>query len=563
MMLNETHEEMLERVVGSVPATAVVPADQRDMAFGGAYEGASQFDKAFALWSPALQSADGELLPEKPMLDARVRDLMRNDGNAQTGQMLARDRIVGSMYILNAQPEYTVLKQSEAWASEFQEEVESKFMLAAESLNNWFDAAGTNTLTDMVRLGVGCFTVGGEVLIKSDWIREPYRPFKTAVQFIDTDRLSTPFDKVGMQGERIRGGVHQNARGKPLGYYIRNAHPADHDRYMEQYSWTYVRARAYGGSLNVLHLKEQMRVDQTRGVALFAAALAETQILRKFRRVTLQQAVVAATYAASIESDLPSEAVFGQLGANNTMSAGAAAASYAADYLAAIRRYTSKSKGMMVDGVRIPHFFPGTKLNLKQVGAPGGVGQDFEQSIIRHIAAILGVSYEELSRDFSKTNYSSARAAFVLTWQRMQAVKKQIADKIANWVYQLWFEEMLNTFQLETVTASMPNFYEGLNREAYCSATWIGAARGQIDELKETQAAVLRIKYCLSTHEDELAKLGKDWRKVYAQLSREKKERAARDIELVEDNMQNAISGDPRESETGGEAGDGDKKTDG
>ena len=105
------------------------------------------------------------------------------------------------------------------------------------------------------------------------------------------------------------------------------------------------------------------------------------------------------------------------------------------------------------------------------------------------------------------------------------------------------------------------NWYEGLNKEAYTAATWIGAARGQIDELKETQASVLKIKYGLSTHEDELAKLGKDWRKVYAQLEREKKERAKRGIELVEDNMQNAISGQPRETEASED--DGDKQTNG
>ena len=90
-----------------------------------------------------------------------------------------------------------------------------------------------------------------------------------------------------------------------------------------------------------------------------------------------------------------------------------------------------------------------------------------------------------------------------------------------------------------------PNFYEGLNSEAYCQAEWIGAARGQIDELKETQASVLKLKYCLSTHEAELSRLGKDWRAVYSQLAREKKERERLGIELVEDNAINAASGEP------------------
>jgi capsid protein len=88
--------------------------------------------------------------------------------------------------------------------------------------------------------------------------------------------------------------------------------------------------------------------------------------------------------------------------------------------------------------------------------------------------------------------------------------------------------------------------------DALSKCDWIGAGRDQIDELKETQAAVLRIKYGLSTHEDELARLGKDWRKVYPQLERETKEREARGIVLMEDNSVNAASGAPRQQEQDG-----------
>ncbi|MEW3617902.1 hypothetical protein QOZ13_29535, partial [Pseudomonas aeruginosa] len=60
---------------------------------------------------------------------------------------------------------------------------------------------------------------------------------------------------------------------------------------------------------------------------------------------------------------------------------------------------------------------------------------------------------------------------------------------------------------------------------------WIGAARGQIDELKETQAAVMKINSGLSTWEAELARLGQDWRRVFRQQARER--RMQEDLELV------------------------------
>src|SRR5690606_7179979 len=50
---------------------------------------------------------------------------------------------------------------------------------------------------------------------------------------------------------------------------------------------------------------------------------------------------------------------------------------------------------------------------------------------------------------------------------------------------------------------------------------------GQVDELKETQAAVLRIANNLSTEEIEVAKLGHDYRDVLKQRAREMRQRQA------------------------------------
>jgi capsid protein len=63
--------------------------------------------------------------------------------------------------------------------------------------------------------------------------------------------------------------------------------------------------------------------------------------------------------------------------------------------------------------------------------------------------------------------------------------------------------------------------YANQRLDALSRCEWIGASRGQIDELKETQAAVLRMNNNLSTLEDELGKLGKDYRRSLRQRARE------------------------------------------
>jgi lambda family phage portal protein len=178
---------------------------------------------------------------------------------------------------------------------------------------------------------------------------------------------------------------------------------------------------------------------------------------------------------------------------------------------------------MKIDGVSIPHAYPGTKLKLQNAGQPGGIGTNFEASLLRNIAAGLGLSYEEFSRDFTQTNYSSARAAMGQTWKMMQARKKSAADAFATDMYRLWFEEAYNRGEFaQFLPENAPSFYDGMNKDFYTNCTWIGASRGQIDELKETQAALKRIEGGLSTYEVECARFGDDFREVFRQRQREK-----------------------------------------
>ena len=536
-------------------------------ALSGGYDGAKRFDAQLEGWQPGLLSADAEILPAKHMLDARSRDMGRNDAFIQGGATVHKDSIVGGMYMLNAKPKHKLLGEgfSEDWAEEFQEEVEGLFTLWAESPMNWVDASRRHDLTSMIRLAVGVQAFGGEVLAVAEWIDRRDREFKTAIKMVDPDRLSTPYDMVG--DPQVRAGIRVGVHGEPVTAYIRKAHPHDYNM-IHAYDgmfWKAVRFHKPWGRHQVIYLSEQQRVEQTRAVADMVTALKEIAITKRFRDVTLQNAVVNAMYAATIESELPTEVVYQQMGAGQ--GTGNPVNKYANSFLGAVAEYLKGGNRMQIDGVKVPHLFPGTKLNMRPAGTPGGVGQDFEVSLLRYIAASLNISYEELSRDYSRTNYSSARAALNQSWRFMQARKKLVADKFANIVYRLWLEEAIWSDRLSTLRARQASkFYTNghlnLMFDALANADWIGASRGQIDELKETQAAVLRIKYGLSTHEDELSKLGKDWRQTFAQLEREKKEMRDRDIILEEDdNMMNAASGTPRDSdEEAGKDKDADEK---
>ena len=523
-------------------------------ALTGGYDGAARFDKQLALWNPPLRSADAEILPDKSLLDARSRDMWRNDAYVAGGATHHKDSIVGSMFLLNAKPNNEILGWPEEKIEAFQKEVEAKFQTWAESPHKWVDASRQNDLTELIRLAVGVYVFGGEVLATAEWIDRRRREYKTAIQMIDADRLKTPYEYEN--DPRVKGGIRHDSYGAPVSAYIRVRHPHDYRNMLMSDALAYKQVGFWKpwGRPQVLHIREQQRVDQTRGISEIVAGLRGLAITQQFRDVTLQNAVVNATYAATIESELPPEIVYQQIGSGNVSDAFNA---YVENYLGLVSEYANSATNMKIDGGKIPHLFPGTKLNMSPAGNPGGVGQEFEQGLLRYVAAALNISYEELSRDYTKTTYSSARAAMLQTWRGMQARKKIVADSMANAIYRLWLEEAINNDRLDSVRASeAAQFYtedhQNMMWDALTRADWIGASRGQIDELKETQAAVLRIKFGLSTHEDELSKLGKDWRKVYSQLERETKMREEMGIVLEESNAVNAASGSPREAENDG-----------
>lgn len=532
------------------PTVIVESAPLKESAVGGGLEGAERTSRETLNWVPPIISPDQQINPNKDMADARGRDAVQNDGYAMGAVYTHRDSIVGSQYRLNASPDYDVLGADEVWGEEFQRVVEARFNLVADSQECWFDASKMNTLTGLVRLAVGGFLMTGEVLATVEWLRGAMRPCSTAIQMVSPTRLSNPD---GVADDRfLRRGVKKDFYGAALGYWIRNAFPTE---YYDDKAWTwrYVPAAKPWGRRQVIHIVEQLQPGQSRGVADMVSVLAQMRMTKKFQQVTLQNAVVNATYAAAIESELPREVVFGAMGAGQS-----GFGDVLGQYMSALSQYVGGANNIAIDGVKMPHLFPGTKLNMQPMGTPGGVGTDFEESLLRHIAAALGLSYEQFSRDYSKTNYSSARASMSETWKFMQSRKKSVADRLATMVYTLWLEEEINAGRLPLPAGmTAADFYDPIKREALCSCSWIGASRGQIDELKETQSAILRIKSGLSTYEAECARLGEDFRKVFKQRARE--ERMLNELGLSLDlssTKPNSSSSQQSEPSSGGEQDD-------
>ena len=181
------------------------------------------------------------------------------------------------------------------------------------------------------------------------------------------------------------------------------------------------------------------------------------------------------------------------------------------------RGFHGKS-GIRLNGRTIPKLFPGEKFGIQNAARPAAQFGEFEKACLRNIASGLGLSYEQLSQDWSSTNYSSARAALIEVWRGFNRSRTRFAEQFATPWYMLWMEEAIDRGDLKLPKGG-PDFYEA--KGAYCRAKWIGPPRGWVDPVKEGQAAQIRMDSLLSTLEEECAEQGRDYEEVLDQVQRE------------------------------------------
>jgi lambda family phage portal protein len=492
---------------------------------GGGLDGAAALNRETALWNAPTLSADVEVQRAKRITNARSLDQVKNNGYTSGGVETYKDSVIGAWFKLNLKPNFKFLGLDEVWAKEFKQFVETRWNLYAESHGHYADAARRMTVTEMLRVGLGSFISQGDTLYSSEWLSKIGNPYRTAFKLVDVNRISNP------QGTEntstLRDGVVIDRFGAIQGIWLRTAYANNPYRDVNNNTWRMIPAMKPWGRKMMLYYADTRRPEQTRAISRLVTAMKEMRMLEKYQDVVLQNAIVNATYAAVIESELPRDIVYAQLGELGTSNSGSPLGEgplieYMKMFLAAASDYQGGSKNLALDGVKMPHLLPGTKLNLQNAGDPGGIGTNFEASFLRHFSRAIGISHEEFSGDFASTNYSGAKASMATTERTMRSVKRSFAENAASDMLANWLEEELNR---EGSNAPMPrnapNWYEGMNKIAYTSAQWIGSSRGQLNELQETQAAVLRMNSGISTREVEAARLGNDWVELAEQRSRE------------------------------------------
>ncbi|SHJ68879.1 phage portal protein, lambda family [Roseomonas rosea] len=474
------------------------------LAGGFAYDAANLFGQETSEWQPWLRSPDAEINQDRDRMVARSRDLDRNDGWVTGGVTRILDSAIGSQFRLVAKPDYRALQAysrsfDAVWADEFGRAVEAEYRMWADDTGKWCDAARQLTMTQLYWLALRHKILDGEALGVMLWTPERVglggARYNTTVQLLDPDRLSNPYQQVDTPN--LRGGVVLDDLGAATGYHIRRAHQGENFAAIESMIWDLFPRETPWGRPVTIHDCDLSRRGQHRGVGILAPVLSRLKMGSRADRAELAQMLLQTIFATVIQSPYDEQDVLSSAEDEGELSA-----------YQQLRMQHAKENPIAVGGVKIPRLAPGEELKAITSTHPNSGFVDFQAHVLRAFAAASGLSAEQVSWDYSKTNYSSARAAMLEAWKTLIRRRDNFAVGFANPIWGCLLEEIMDSGRAP-LPRGAPSFVE--MKTAYMRCNWIGPARGWVDPVAERQGAVLGMEAGFGTLEQESAEQGRDY----------------------------------------------------
>jgi lambda family phage portal protein len=474
------------------------------------HQAASRDDLALAGWDPVGLSADADLLPDLETLLSRSRDLGRNNGLASGVHQTYRDNIVGAILRARPMPDYRLLGWTPEQAHEWNQKTAAEFA-------SYFDSTECDAARALNGIGLtlqaltGAFA-NGDGLALPLWQPRPDARWSTRIMMVEADRLRTP-PQLEWRND-IRGGIEQDDFGAATAYHVLKRHPGDlyysgygaSSAIVDMFAYDRIPAFTEWGRRRVLHLVDRERTGQSRGKPILTAVMREFHMLGKYSANELQASVASSLVAAFLESNLDqssAQELFGDDKEGGVRGAWAKSVSQAKN----IRQLKGAAVIPLPAGAKVTGFAP---------NRPNSAFEAFVLAVLRHIAAGLNIPYELLAKDFSRSNYSSARAALLEAWRYFNGRRRWLMDNWLRPIYELWLEEAVGMGVIDA-----PDFYT--KRYAYCRCRFLFGGKGWVDPVKEAQAAILRVAGGLSTLEQECAEQGLDWEEVLDQRALERR----------------------------------------
>jgi lambda family phage portal protein len=457
----------------------------------GAYNGASKKRRTIKKFEATTGDADADTLDDLPTLRARSRSLLRNTPIASGAIKTNQVHVIGSGLKLQSRVNAEILGMNEDEADIWQQKVETEFSSWAGSLD--CDINRGKNFYDFQNLVFRSILESGDCFVLPLFKEISTLNYGLRLQTVEADRVENPHNKPNTT--TLSGGIEKTKDGTPKRYWIRTQHPGAQSTPIER-KWDSVSAFTGNGRRKIIHIYEQLRPGQTRGIPYLAPVIEMLHQLGKYTDAELQSAVISSYFTVFVTTPE---------GGGNFSS-----------FLPSDEGGDSDDEDYTLGSGAIVGLAEGEAIDTANPGRPNATFDPFVTSILRQIGTALGLPFELLIQHFTKS-YSAARTAMLNAWKVFMTRRSFMIDHFCDLVYELWMEEAVLR---ERIIA--PGFLtDPLLRKAFLGNLWIGPAAGQIDPTKETAAAQARVDGFFSNISIESAAMGIDFDQNVKQIKRE------------------------------------------
>jgi lambda family phage portal protein len=427
------------------------------------YEGASS-GRRTQNWSRKGTDANAALTQQIAPLRNTARDLVRNNSWARNGLETLATSIIGG----GIRPKGIFPPEA---APAVREKLSDLWRRWAETTD--CDADGRLTFYGIQDLIARQIVEGGEVLIRRRW-RKPEDGLAVPMQLqvLEGDFLDHTRDHAmllpGMQpGAKVLQGVEFDLIGRRTAYWLFDQHPGS--------TWFITPVSKRYPTTDILHVYKIERPGQVRGVTWFAPGIVNLKDFDEYEDANLVAAKIQACFAGFVtDYEGTGTPNLGQADATNPTP-----------------MVETFSPGMIVG---LP---PGK--DVKIATPPTRPDDGFSTRQLRKFAAGLGVTYEQLTGDYSMVNFSSARMGQLRHLARVEGSRwNMIIPQFCDPVW-AWFMDAARLGGVELpATAALP------------TARWTPPPAPMIDPNTEVIANKRRVRALQATPSEIIREQGYD-----------------------------------------------------
>jgi len=505
---------VLDRFIGYFSPRAGLQRAHARKLLGRAYQGA-EANRLTSHKRPKNQAADAELMGPfgADALRAWARALVRDNAYAWNVVDTIVSNVVGEG-----------IRAQSTFETPEGEDVEDVNDIRDAAWTEWCETCDINgelTLDEIQQLAQREICESGEVLIRfiptsSKEYKGIRRPVPLALELIEADRLSLQHDTFASRtaienGNKVIRGIELDEKNKPVAYWIHPEHPNSPYAVRTQMP---ERIKAS----EVMHLFRRERVGQTRGVTWFAPIMSWLRDLGVYVDNEIQASAVASCFGVVIKTESPVGGLNHPEGEDSVD--------------------TNGNKLDYLEPAMISYLNPGESIETVNPGRPNSASEPWINLMLRGICAGTGTSYEGVSKDFSKTSYSSSRTSKLEDRPRYKRWQNYL---IAHFCQPVW-DEFCNAAAREGIDGFPTNTELLDSRRKVAPVEWQTPEWEWVDPTSEQNAASESIAKYMSTYSDELGGRGRSWRATFYQAAKEQKLRKQLGLMTAEEQTQEMMA---------------------